>query len=685
MRSLTIKQRLISMTVVLALLIAGLSLIFFNRFGAMAKTYQQISTMHVPQQQVSSAMVQVLLKEEMAINKIHEIEQDMAAFEMLNKDSEKNIEQYKILNQALLNGSSTIGDKIDGFDGVVVEKAVSGGKIEGDIKRANVQFAALNKILNAYMDKKKAYLENVVDLGWYTADGGNGLVGELVALRNKLSGYATSTTQKFWIEEVGEIEKAMMASFSESSVKRYSEMFTKTNTRVFMYSIDNTIVKEVQGVMDEYIEKGKVAVEKLRGIEQAYGEVNALYSDELLPKLLALDKAVIQVKDTANTQIIGASDTAVKMESSSKTVISVISILVIVFGLIFGWIVSAKINSVLGVIIEGLGESSEQVASASNQVASSSQSMSEGSSEQAASIEETSSSLEEMSSMTKQNADHANQADNLMKDANTVITQANDSMSHLTNSMEEISKASDETSKIIKTIDEIAFQTNLLALNAAVEAARAGEAGAGFAVVADEVRNLAMRAAEAAKNTSVLIEGTVKKIKDGSTLVTNTNNAFTQVSSSSTKVGELVAEIAAASREQAQGIVQVNNAVSEMDKVVQQNAATAEETASASEEMSAQAQHMQYMVNEMTKLIGAHTSSGSGNKPNTSKADGVVSSLLKKPGKKKSKKADATDDQEFYALESAGLAIPQKSESRHGREIHPEEIIPLDEDELQNF
>ena len=136
--------------------------------------------------------------------------------------------------------------------------------------------------------------------------------------------------------------------------------------------------------------------------------------------------------------------------------------------------------------------------------------MAEGASEQAASLEETSSSLEEMSSVTNQNAAHAQEADVLMKESNRVVNQANDSMVELTVSMDEILKAGEETQKIIKTIDEIAFQTNLLALNAAVEAARAGEAGAGFAVVADEVRSLAIRAADAAKNTANLIEGTAE-------------------------------------------------------------------------------------------------------------------------------------------------------------------------------
>ena len=208
------------------------------------------------------------------------------------------------------------------------------------------------------------------------------------------------------------------------------------------------------------------------------------------------------------------------------------------------------------------------------------QTLAEASSAQAASGEETSSSLEEMSSMTKQNSDNANNANSLMQEANQVITSANNSMGDLTTSMGEISKASEETQKIVKTIDEIAFQTNLLALNAAVEAARAGEAGAGFAVVADEVRNLAMRAADAAKSTADLIEGTVKKIKGGVDLVETTNEGFSKVAESSGKVGDLLGEIAAASKEQAQGIEQINIAVTQMDKVTQQNAAGSEELSS---------------------------------------------------------------------------------------------------------
>ena len=319
--------------------------------------------------------------------------------------------------------------------------------------------------------------------------------------------------------------------------------------------------------------------------------------------------------------------------------------------------ITLPINRVVALMNAG----ADEVASASSQVSAASQSLAEGSSEQAAAIEETSSSLEEMASMTRQNADNSNQADQLMKDANRIIEEANQSMNQMTTSMAEITETSQETQKIVKTIDEIAFQTNLLALNAAVEAARAGEAGAGFAVVADEVRNLAIRAAEAAKNTSTLIDDSVKRIKDGSELVETTNSAFDKVAESSSKVADLVSEISAASSEQAQGIEQVNKAVSEMDQVVQQNAANAEESASASEEMNAQAEQMKAVVLELVAIIGGSDQQAHGAPPARAKMTGKL-----KKAKTVSRKA------------STALV--------HSPAAHdPEAVIPLDDDQFSEF
>jgi methyl-accepting chemotaxis protein/methyl-accepting chemotaxis protein-1 (serine sensor receptor) len=264
---------------------------------------------------------------------------------------------------------------------------------------------------------------------------------------------------------------------------------------------------------------------------------------------------------------------------------------------------SRTLRQTVSELLEGAG----QVASASAQVASSSQALAQGSSEQAASLEETSASSEEITSMTRKNAENSATAATLMTDVDHRVTEGNQTLEQMVQSMQEITGSSDKISKIIKVIDEIAFQTNILALNAAVEAARAGEAGMGFAVVADEVRNLAQRSAQAAKDTSALIEESIAKSNEGGARLQRVSDVIRAITTSTVKVKTLVDEVNLGSQEQARGIEQISKAIAQMDQVTQSTAASAEESASASEELSAQAEAMQHAVTKLSRLVDSHS------------------------------------------------------------------------------
>ncbi|MDY6851235.1 MAG: methyl-accepting chemotaxis protein [Thermodesulfobacteriota bacterium] len=250
----------------------------------------------------------------------------------------------------------------------------------------------------------------------------------------------------------------------------------------------------------------------------------------------------------------------------------------------------------LNSVVSELLTAADQVSSGSSQVSDSSQSLSQGATESAASLEEITSSMTQVGSQTKTNAENATQANQLATSARDSAEHGNDQMKEMIEAMGGINESSKEIAKIIKAIDEIAFQTNLLALNAAVEAARAGKHGKGFAVVAQEVRNLAGRSAKAAQETAELIEGSVKKVENGTKIADKTAEALAEIFEGVTKATDLVGEIAAASSEQAQGIAQINQGLTQIDSVTQQNTANAEETASAAEELSSQASEMRHVL-----------------------------------------------------------------------------------------
>lgn len=269
-----------------------------------------------------------------------------------------------------------------------------------------------------------------------------------------------------------------------------------------------------------------------------------------------------------------------------------------------GIFISRRITRSISGVAATLAEGSTQIAGAAAQMSGASQVLAEGSSEQAASLEEASASLEEMAAMTKRNADSAQSAKELSGLTRKSADEGANHMDEMRRAMDAIKASSDDIAKIIKTIDEIAFQTNILALNAAVEAARAGEAGLGFAVVAEEVRNLAQRSAQSAKDTAAKIEDAIRRSEHGVTISASVAHSLSDIVEKARKVDTLVAEIAQASKEQSQGITQLNTTVSEMDRVTQSSAGTAEETAAAAEELSAQAITLRESVAFLENLVG---------------------------------------------------------------------------------
>ncbi|MEZ4527517.1 MAG: methyl-accepting chemotaxis protein [Desulfobacterales bacterium] len=391
--------------------------------------------------------------------------------------------------------------------------------------------------------------------------------------------------------------------FKGSLVEKDHPVLTLTDNLALRLRSLNASYEEVA----EYGSKLISAVQNLRNLVVRFHETAGDFQDKSASlkireeQLLALVKKVNEDASDA----VKSSMSSMKQTLSSSMWIFLIAFFTATPLVILSLFMAFNTGRSLKQIIRGLTEAFHKLDHTSTVLLSAGNDLASGSSQQAAAIEETSSSLEEMSAMIRQNAENAGRANILRKDGFTVIENAKNVISELTRSMNDISTSGEETRKIVKTIDEIAFQTNLLALNAAVEAARAGETGAGFAVVASEVRNLAGKAAEAAKSTSDLIEVMLAKVNEGVGYVNQASDAFSHVSGTSGQVGTIVAEIAAASSEQSEGIVQITKAVADMDQIVQKNAAGAEESASVSEEMAGQAALLRDYIARMLQLTGS--------------------------------------------------------------------------------
>ncbi len=569
------------------------------------------------------------------------------------------------------NVSSQLADFknfVDGSDHLVKGQAQASemiNKLNSYNERAEAMYAQIESMKEQFL--------NLVKLGGTFVGEGDKLVDEQRKMIDKLSKPEDMLQRN-------RLEERIFKTFAVIQ----GGLLIRLKTVSAMYNNDVELLKAVYDnefpkLNDVFVEIGKlqptgdekVAFDKLSELAVQYRETIGRYIsvwNQMNVIRGEAGKIGIEFVDASNTVSDAARGQSMKIASDTNaSVNSAILVLIIglviavAIGIILAVMITRGITGPINNIISSLDEAGTQVAAASNQISSASQSLAEGATEQAASLEESSSALEEMASMTRQNADNASNANQMMVKTQEQVTNGADAVTNMSTAMTEINDSSEQTSRIIGTIEEIAFQTNLLALNAAVEAARAGDAGKGFAVVADEVRNLAQRSAQAARDTAELIESTVARVKNGSSIVQELQTSFGEVESSVKHFGGLINEISAASNEQAQGVDQVNTAVAQMDKVTQTNAANAEESASAAEELSAQAQQLSSLVGELSMIVTGSSNHGS-----------VVT-----PMRSHVKKMPKLSAPKSYSSGSSSLVKPSSSSSL----VKPHEVIPLDDDD----
>jgi methyl-accepting chemotaxis protein/methyl-accepting chemotaxis protein-1 (serine sensor receptor) len=467
-------------------------------------------------------------------------------------------------------------------------------------------------------------------------------------------------------------------------------------------------IQAIAGQLDSWSElhaKAATAISQGRRDQAA-----SLISGKILPLLSQTNERSRRLIQLEAEQLAAAQDQAQSIYTASFFSIAILGVLGVLVG-IAAVLSVRKIQIILRQSVADLNENARRLANTAGRVSASSQSVSHAASQQAASLEETSASTEQIHSMTKQNAENAESATRKTNEASATIHEANQALAQMVNSMNEITTSSNKISKIIKVIDDIAFQTNILALNAAVEAARAGEAGMGFAVVADEVRNLAQRSAQAARDTTQLIEESITRAAEGKDKLDEVARAITVLTNSSLEAKSLVEDVFSGSQEQARGIAQISRAVLQMEQLTQQLAATAEESAAAGQGLSTQARRVDEIVIDLQKIFGVNQAAPAGEiktfRPGTAKpapastpasTPASAPKPTHTPSLKALSKATETSVTPAPAHNPAPMSSPTMAGftaqfdkpasfqgSGAGRDLNPESVLPLDDDDFKPF